>query len=333
MALAVEVVDTLGAVGADELFALDDTAGAVCSRGRLLQHEGDPRWPARYVVARDGGRLVAAVPIYLGFGTQWSDSTNQPADWGYPGPGAPVQEESALVGGRLEVRGSLRTCDDPEVLRAVGEACRAQVRGREVFFGYFDERQQRLAEAMFGPVEWLVEYPDYDYPREVIHGALADLPADVRHTITAGQRKIAQLGIKATVQPWSAYEGDGEKLIADHNNRKGTPDHPALAGYRLDQWDECDEVTVYLAHATMGDDEGVISLLAYRDELQIYEIGLPEGEGPARRTLYASLIFDEPRRLAQELGLSTIRAGLGADLAKKIRGARAVARRCGRVRL
>ena len=331
MALAVEVVDTLDGVGADELFALDATAGALGSRGRLAQHAGDPRWPARYVVARDGGRLVAAVPMYLGHGEQWSDATNNPADWGYPG--TPVQEASALVGGRLEVRGSLRTRDDPEVLRAVGAACQAELRGREVLFGYFDQHQQRVAEAMFGPVEWLIEYTDHDYPPEVVHGALADLPADVRHTITAGQRKIEQLGIETTVEPWSVYKGDGDKLIAEHNKRMGTPDHPALVGYRLDQWTECDEVSVYIAHATMGDDEGAISLLAYRDELQIYEVGLPDGQGPSRRTLYASLIFDEPRRLAQELGLSTIRAGLGADQAKKIRGARPVVRRCGRLQL
>ncbi|MFL6111136.1 MAG: hypothetical protein ACJ786_07280 [Catenulispora sp.] len=330
MALTVEVVDDLDAVGADELLALDATAGALGSRGRLLQHAGDPRWPARYIVARDGDRLVAMVPIYLGHGAQWSDATNQPLDWGYPG--TPVQERSALVGGRLEVRGSLRTSDDPDVLRAVGEACRAEVRGREVFFGYFDPRQQRLAEAMFGPVDWLIEYTDHDYPPEVVNGALADLPAGVRHTITAGQRKIAQLGIEADIVPWSAYAGDGGKLIAEHNARKGMPDHAALVGYRLDQWEECDGVSVYIAHATMGGDEGVISLLAYRDELQIYEIGLPDGEGPARRTLYAFLIFDGPRRLARELGLSTIRAGLGADQAKKIRGARPVLRRCGRVR-
>jgi hypothetical protein len=329
MALAVEVVDNLDEVGADELFALDGTVGALGSRGRLVQHAGDPRWPARYVVARDGDRLVAMVPIYLGHGAQWSDSTNQPVDWGYPG--IPAQEKSALVGGRLEVRGSLRTSEDPAVLRVVGEACRAEVRGREVFFGYFDQRQQRLAEAMFGPVEWLIEYTDHDYPPEVVHGPLADLPADVRHTITAGQRKIAQLRIEASVLPWSAYTGDGGRLIAEHNKRKGIADHAALVGYRLDQWDECDEVSVYIAHATMGDDEGVISLLAYRDELQIYEIGLPDGAGPNRRTLYASLIFDEPRRLAQELGLSTIRAGLGADQAKKIRGARPIMRRCGRL--
>jgi hypothetical protein len=186
---------------------------------------------------------------------------------------------------------------------------------------------------MFGPVEWLIEYPDHDYPPEVVHGALADLPADVRHTITAGQRKIAQLGIEADVVPWSVYAGGGEKLIAEHNKRMGTPDHAALVGYRLDQWDECEEVSVHIAHAAMGDDEGVISLLAYRDELQLYEVGLPDGQGPSRRTLYASLIFDEPRRLARELGLSTIRAGLGADQAKKIRGARPVLRRCGRLQL
>jgi hypothetical protein len=66
MALTVELLDSLDGVGADELFALDGTLGALGCRARLEQHTGDPRWAARYVVARDGDRLVAAVPIFLG---------------------------------------------------------------------------------------------------------------------------------------------------------------------------------------------------------------------------------------------------------------------------
>jgi hypothetical protein len=296
-----------------------------------VQLTGDPRWAASYVVARDGDRLVAAVPVFLGHGTQWSDQIHQPADWGYPG--TPVQEKSALVGGRLEIRGSLRCADDPDVLRAVGDACRAELSGREVFFGYFDQRQQRLAEAMFGPVEWLIQYEDFDYPPEVVRGALADLPRDVRQSIRAGDRKIAQFGIEASVVPWSEYAGSGCALIAAQNKRKGMVDHAALVGYRLDQWDECDEVSVYVAHATMGDDEGAVSLLVYRDEVEVYEVGLPEGDGPSRRTLYSCLTFDEPRRLAQELGLVKVRAGLGAAQPKKIRGAQPVVRGCGRVQM
>jgi hypothetical protein len=331
MALTVEFADGLDGVGGDELLALDGTLGALGSRGRLVQHTGDPRWAARYVVARNGDRLVAAVPIFLGHGTQWSDQIHQPADWGYPG--APVQEKSALVGGRLEIRGSLRCVDDPDVLRAVGDACRAELSGREVFFGYFDQRQQRLAEAMFGPVEWLIQYEDFDYPPEVVQGALADLPRDVRQSIRAGERKIAQFGIEASVAPWPEYAGSGCALIAAQNKRKGMVDHAALVGYRLDRWDECDEVSVYVAHATMADDEGAVSLLVYRDEVEVYEVGLPEGDGPSRRTLYSCLTFDEPRRLAQELGLVKVRAGLGAAQPKKIRGAQPVVRGCGWVQM
>jgi hypothetical protein len=331
MALTVTVADALDEVGADELFALDGTLGALGSRGRLVQHTGDPRWEARHVVARDDGRLVAAVPVFLGHGEQWSDQIHQPADWGYPG--APVQEKSALVGGRLEIRGSVRCDDDPDVLRAVGDACRAELSGREVFFGYFDERQQRLAEAMFGPVEWLVRYEDFDYPPEVVQGELADLPRDVRQSIRAGERKVAQFGIETAVVPWAEYEGSGCDLIAAQNKRKGIADHAALVGYRLDQWSECDEVSVYLAHATTGDEEGAVSLLVYRDEIELYEVGLPDGNGPSRRTLYSCLTFDEPRRLAQELGLTKVRAGLGAAQPKRIRGAQPVARGCGRTRI
>jgi hypothetical protein len=240
---------------------------------------------------------------------------------------------SALVGGRLEIRGSLRCADDPDVLRIVGRACRAELSGCEVFFGYFDQRQQRLAEAMFGPVEWLIQYEDFDYPVEVVRGALADLHRDVRQSIRAGERKIAEFGIEASVVPWSDYSGSGCALIAAQNKRKGMVDHAALVGYRLGLWDECDDVSVYMAHATMGEDEGAASFLVYRNEVEVYEVGLPEGDGPARQTLYSCLTFHEPRRLAQELGLLKVRAGLGAAQPKKIHGAQGVVRGCGRIQL
>jgi hypothetical protein len=295
-----------------------------------VQHTGDPRWEARYVLARDRGELVAAVPVFLGHGEHWSDAIHQPADWGWPG--TPVQATSALVGGRLEIRGSLRCSDDPVVLRAVGDACRAQLRGRDVFFGYLDERQQRLAEGLFGPVEWLAEYEDFDYPPEVVRGALCELPRDVRQSIRAGERHIAECGVETVVLPWEGYEGAAPALIAAQNRRKGIADHAALVGYRLDRWSECDEVSVYVAHATAAGEAGAVSLLVYRDEIEVYEVGLPEGSGRSRRTLYSCLTFDEPRRLARELGVTKVRAGLGAAQPKRIRGARAVARACGVIR-
>lgn len=331
MALTVAVADSLDGIGADELFALDGTLGALGSRGRLAQHTGDPRWPARYVLARDGDRLLAAVPVFLGGGGMWSDQIHQPADWGFGD--TPSQEKSALAGGRLEIRGSLRCVDDPAVLRAVAEVCRAGLTGRDVFLGYLDRRQQRLAEAVFGPVEWLVRYEDFDYPAEVVQGDLADLPRAVRQSIRAGERKIAEFGIEAVAVPWADYTGSGCDLIAAQNKRKGMTDHAALVGFRLDQWDECDEVSVYVVHATMGDEEGAVSLLVYRDEVEVYEVGLPEGDGPSRRTLYSCLTFDEPRKLARKLGLTKIRAGLGAAQPKKIRGAQPVERACGHIRL
>jgi hypothetical protein len=78
---------------------------------------------------------------------------------------------------------------------------------------------------------------------------------------------------------------------------------------------------------------GATTLLVYRDEVEPYEIGLPEGDGPQRRTLYTCLAFGELRRFARDNSCRTVRAGLGAARPKRIRGARAVTRRCGRPRL
>jgi hypothetical protein len=333
MAISVTVTDSLEEVEADEFFALDQTLGATGSRGRLIQHSSDPRWEPRYVLVRDGARLRAAVPIFLGHGAQWSDQIHSPREWGCSAE--PDQGKSALIGGRMEIRGSLRCADEADVLRAVAGQCAslAELRGRDIYLGYLDERQQRLAEAIFGPVEWLADYDDFTYPEEVVLGSLARLPRDIRQAIRHDERSIAEYGIKADVVPWRDYRGSGCELIAAHNKRKGMTDHPELVRYRMDQWDECDEVSVFVAHAVMGDQEGATTLLVYRDEVEPYEIGLPEGDGPQRRTLYTCLAFGELRRFARDNSCRTVRAGLGAARPKRIRGARAVTRRCGRPRL
>ncbi|HEX6473257.1 MAG TPA: hypothetical protein VF069_29465 [Streptosporangiaceae bacterium] len=329
MTLSTEVTDSLDGVGADDLFALDGTVGALGSRGRLVQHSQDPRWTPRYVVVRDGGRLRAALPIFLGNGTQWSDQIHNPEDWGYHQPLVP--DKSALVGGRLEIRGSLRCADEPDVIAAVTDALSAipELRGRELFFGYLPPDQRRIAEAIFGPVTWLAEYDDFTYPEEVIRGSLMDLPQPVRYTIRHGERKAAELGIVAEVTPWRDYEGDACELIAAHNERKGQTDHPELVRYRMDRWDECDEVTVLVAHASRdGAAGGAVTLLLFRDEVEVYEVGLPEQDD--RHTFYIHLTFNEPRRIARDQGCAVVRAGLGAPQPKRIRGARAVPRHCGR---
>jgi hypothetical protein len=328
--LSVAVTDTLDGIGSDELVALDGSTGALGCRGRLVQLAGDPRWEPRYVTVRDGDRLRAVLPIYLGHGKGWSDQIHSPEAWGWSG--SPVQGGSALVGGRLEIRGSLRCADDPVVLREVADACAAigDLSGRELFFGYLDERQQRLAEALFGPVEWLEAYDDFVYPERVIRGSLDEASRSVRQTIRNGERKLEEHQVTATVLPWVEYAGDGCALIAAHNRTKGMVDHPELVRYRMDRWAECDEVEVLVVAATAGEIEGVVSLLLFRDEMEVYEIGLPDGEGASRRALYTCLTFYEPRRVARERAVRTVRAGLGTAQPKRMRGAEAVHRRSGR---
>lgn len=332
MTLATVITDNLDDVDPDELFQLDETVGALGCHGRLVQASNDPRWEPRYVVVRDGSRLCAALPIYLGQGEQWSDQIHSPAAWGHPEP--PSAEKSALIGGRLEIRGSMRCQESPEVLRAVSDAVAAlpELRGRSLFLGYLDPRQQRLAEELFGPMEWLAEYEDFLYPESVVRGTTDEQPAKVRHNIRADERQMAQHGITVEAVPWRDYRGNACELIAAHNNRMQTMDHPALARYRMDQWDDCPEVSVAVLHARAGDEEGVLTVLLFRDELEVYEIGLPDRDqsSPARRALYTCLIFHAPRQVAREHGLRRVRAGLTAATPKRLRGAETVSRRCGR---
>ncbi|MEQ4304215.1 hypothetical protein ABNF97_23010 [Plantactinospora sp. B6F1] len=330
MALVTVVTDNLDDVGAEEFLQLDEAVGALGCHGRLVQMSNDPRWEPRYVVVRDGPRLCAALPIYLGRGEQWSDQIHSPVAWGQAE--SPVPEKSALIGGRLEIRGSLRCREEPEVLRAVSDAVATvtELAGRSLYFGYLDPRQQRLAETLFGPMEWLAEYEDLAYPEEVVLGSPDALPSKVRHTIRADERQMAKHGITVEAVPWRDYRGSACDLIAAHNNRMQTTDHPALVRYRMDQWDDCAEVSVLVLHARAGDEEGVLTLLRFHDELEVYEVGLPEHSSPARRALYACLIFHGPRQVARSHGLRKVHAGLGTATPKRLRGAEAVARRCGR---
>ncbi len=329
MALSTVVTDTLDDVDPDEFLALDPSVGALGCHGRLVQSSEDPRWEPRYVLVRDGSRLCAALPVFLGLGEQWSDQIHSPAAWGYPH--TPVPEKSALIGGRLEIRGSLRCRAEPAVLAAVADAVAglAELRGRRLFLGYLDPAQQRLAEALFGPMEWLAQYEDFDYPESVVLGSTDEQPYKVRQNIRADERRMAQHRITVDAVPWQRYQGSACDLIAAHNNRLQTTDHPALVRYRMDQWDECPEVCVVVLHARAGDEEAAVTLLTFRDELEIYEIGLPEHIGPARRALYACLTFHEPRRFAVAHGLRRARAGLDSATTKRQRGAEAVPRRCG----
>jgi hypothetical protein len=327
--LSVEVADDLDGVGADELFDLDRNLGAAGCLGRLVQHSADPRWVPRYVIVRDGPLLLAMVPIFLGVGKQWSDQIHSPQRWGHVEPALPAN--SALIGGRLEIRGSLCCADEPEVIRMVADGCASinELRGRDLFFGYLDEHQQALAEAVFGPVKWLAEYEDFVYPDEVVQGPLASLPRNVRQTIRHSERQVAEHQISVQTSLWTEYHGNACDLIADHNIRKGVVDHPALVRYRMEQWNDCEEVTALVVHAVADGMDGAVTLLLYRDEMEVYEIGLPGQEDVRRRALYACLTFHEPRRVARSRALTKIRAGLGAARPKQLRGARAVVRKCG----
>lgn len=329
MPLTTDVTDSLDEVGADELFALDPVIGAVGSRGRLIQHSRDPRWTPRYVVVREDGRLRAMVPIFLGREAEWSDPMYKPPDWGHPRPPAPAG--SALVGGRVEIRGSLRCADRPDVLAAVTDALPAipELCGRELFFGFLAPDQRPVAEKIFGPITWLTSLDDFTFPEEVVHGDLMDLPQPVRYTIRHGERKAAELGLVSTVTPWPEYAGTAPELIAAQSERKGHEDDPELVCYRMDLWSECDEVTTLVVEASAGPLAGAVTLLCYRDELEVCEVGLPDENTPGRHTLYAYLTFHEPRRIARERGCRIVRSGFGAPTPKRTRGAMALPRHCG----
>ena len=110
-------------------------------------------------------------------------------------------------------------------------------------------------------------------------------------------------------------------LIAEHNIRVGRFDHPEFVKLRSRRWQDCPGVEFLVFAAESGALTGYVTGWVWRDELAVYEIGLPGPQSPQRLACYLELVFRLPIQLAQQRGLRMVRLGAAAERIKAGRGA------------
>ncbi|EDY56052.2 MULTISPECIES: hypothetical protein [Streptomyces] len=324
------LLDSIGALSPEQFDALDDSAGAAGCHHRLLQRESDLRWRMRYAVRREADRLLAAVPACTRLGTGWPDPAYDVRRWGLPAGLVPedlTADRCLFVGGCTDLRSALHigpTADGERVARSVlaGLARTAAETDQCLAFPYVYAPARRLIaqacrdRAGWAPLGREARFPDADAPDREERAV-----SRVRGVLRRDRRLIAAAGVRTTVSDWADVADDAADLIARHNSRKGSPDHPEFVALRHEQWALCEPVRVIALTASAGTARGVLTALVWRSELELYEIGLTGQESPDRIAVYLDLLFHQPLAYARDHRLTAIRAGLAAEVPKKSRGA------------
>ncbi|MFI0370126.1 hypothetical protein ACH35V_19835 [Actinomadura sp. 1N219] len=319
----VTVVDAIERIPADEFDALDDAAGVAGCHARLRQLEQDGRWHVEYHCVRDGGRLLAAVPAYLGTSDAWPDDDYAPSAWGHPKNLTPAT--SVLVGGRADLYSTLHrdtTARNSDLTRRLIAHLHDTYGGdhRSLVFAYFTDAEIKGIQAA-APADIDVRDVGRDarFDRHLVPEP--DLGYKVRSTLRRDLSAAERAGLRARTVEWDEVAADASRLVADHNLRKGRLDHPDLVAYRMDQWRACPGAQVLVVEAAAGDVRGYQVCVSWRDWLHVHEIGLTPGHGATRHAVYAHLILHGPLRLARRLGARRVRAGLASEEPKASRGA------------
>lgn len=318
----------LTGLSADEFDRLDRGAGVIASYERMRNREADGRWRVRYLLARCGDTLQAAVPLYACRSPQWPDPAYDPRGWDLPGDAARDCEPGRyLVLEGYENRRSgfhvHRFADEParvrQVLAALARVAAQEDRG--LVFPYLSAAaQQALAQAE-PRIAW----------RQLTHDAWLTGVSDpdwedrqdrrVRYNLRHDRQLIAAAGLVTGVGPWAEAGDQVNELIARHNLRKGQPDHPEFVRMRNQQWTACPAISLIAFTLSTPAVQGALTALTWSDELYLYEIGLAGPPGPDRRAAYLELVFQQPIQYARARGLHTIRLGTSTERVKTGRGA------------
>lgn len=324
--LRLTVISDISDIPAANFDSLDSTAGAAGCYHRVRQWQADGRWQVRYVSGVVDGRFVAGVPIINSSGRNWPDARYHPAHWGMT-PESLSAEQIMLVGGCADLRSNLQICDGKRWQAIPGEvvlhiARIAAAEGRCLVFPYISgPAVKRLTAAAGGQISWrpVAREAHFDGVLEPDHESKSG--SRIRGVWRRDRKLLARTDLHTWVTAWPEAAAEASGLIATHNSRKGQVDHAEFVRMRHDQWDECEQVELIVFGAECPGVRGMMSAFIWRDELELYEIGLTGSEGPHRLAAYISLLFHQPLALARERGLRRIRAGTGAETPKSSRGA------------
>jgi hypothetical protein len=328
-AVATCLTDTIECLSPREFDSLDERAGAAGCYHRLRQRESDGRWNVRYAVRKIGTTPVAAVPGYTRLGTGWPDPDYDIRGWQLPDDLAPAQltsDRCLFVGGCADLRSGLHigpaARTEPSARAVLSTLARtAAEREQCLVFPYvFAPDRELLVRATSGSTVWTSLGCESRFPDVLDPNREDRIGARVRGVLRRDARLIAAAGVRTEVCAWADVP-DAAELIAAHNIGKGSPDHPEFVALRHEQWAACESVEVVVFTASSGAARGVLSALVWSRQLELYEVGLTGREGPDRLAVYLDLLFHQPMRFAREQGLTTIRAGLAAEVPKRSRGA------------
>jgi len=272
------------------------------------------------------GRFVVGVPIVNSRGRNWPDSRYHPDHWGMTSEPL-TAEQIMLVGGCADLRSNLQISDGERWRALPGEVVRhiarlAAAEGRCLVFPYVSgPAAKRLTDASGGLISWRPAAREAHFDDVLEPDHESKLGSRVRGVWRRDRKLLARTDLHTWVDDWPEAAAEASALIATHNSRKGQADHTEFVRMRHDQWDECEQVELIVFGAECTGVRGMMTAFIWRDELELYEIGLTGEEGPHRLAAYISLLFHQPLALARERGLGRIRAGIGAETPKSSRGA------------
>jgi hypothetical protein len=326
---AADVVDSIPPELAGDFDALNGDAGAAGCYDRITERQQDSRWRTRYVRITGQGRLLAAIPVFASTVKTWRDPDYDPVSWQPASTPAErlTPDRALLVGGSADQRSSLHVAPGPQHPALAESALRltaalAAAEGRGLVFPYFSEAaRDTLTAASAGRIAWRV------LAREAHFGNILDprredrLSSRVRGVLRHDRRLLAQADLTGQVTSWPDMAAEAADLIAAHNIRKGKPDHPEFVHMRYQQWEQCRSIRLVVFTAAASDVSGLLTALVWRDDLELYEIGLTGSEGPHRLAVYLSLLFHQPFAFARQEKLRNIRAGTAGEIPKSSRGA------------
>lgn len=317
-----QALESLRDLDAHDFDRLGASCGPVGSYARLTQLERDYRWSTEYLSAREGGTLLAAVPLYrLKKGT-WPDPSYDPATWGFDQLTEP--SDITVVGGRSGLLSSLHVA--PAIsrtwrhIRLIEELLTRESR-TSLLLPFLTLGELEPWEGVLGTgLARQALGSDARFDRHLSDdGALS---RKVRQTLEKDRRMVERYGVESSARTWSEVSSFAAGLIADNNRAQGMPDAEQLVDFRVRQWEACEGVSVVVLTAKAHGEHGVIVCVIWRDWIDLQEIGITGTRSDVRRTLYAQLLFHLPVRLArQSADVRHIRAGLKAERAKAIRGA------------
>jgi hypothetical protein len=303
---------------------LDHDLGPVASWVRLSALEADTRWRVEYHKYTLGQDPVAVVPVYLSRCKAWPNSFYTPEISG--AEQVITTNECALIGGRdgltssLHVRPDMRNAEVyGEILSTLEDVYLGDY--EYLYFPCFRKPELDLIDTAL-PALLLRKHIGEDARLDRLFGDWnKSLLSKHRSTLRRDINDSARLGVQTAVSSWADAREIAAPLIVAHNRRKGVVDHAAITNFRIGQWESLDDVQVIVYRAWTSHVTGVLVAAAWKDWMDLQEIGISDGSGEERRCIYAQLIAHLPASTGREMGLTKLRAGPAAKLPKSARGA------------